>query len=240
VNNEAVQKELGLKEDQVAKVRDLGEQVRDEMRAAMQAGGGFGDFRDLSPEERQKRMTEFQARMAETTKKINDKFLPLLSEILTEEQETRLQQIAWQAAGVMALLDAELQGKLGLSKEQQDKLAALNKEAGDKLAELRPQGRGPGGPGGAGGPGGPGGNFQELFTKMREINETRDKNMLEVLTADQKAKFDQAKGKEFDVAQLRPRFGGPGGPGGPGGSGGPGAAPGGAPGQGRPRRPQQQ
>jgi len=238
IGREPVQKDLGLKEDQVAKVNEMNDAIRDERRSAF-GQTNFGDFQNLSQEERQKRFQEMQAKAAETRKKIDEKFKPMLSEILTEEQEKRLDQIVLQVAGVPALLEADLQKKLGLSKEQTDKLAAINKEYTDKRTELMPQGFGGRGPGGGGQ-----GNFQETFTKLRELGETRDKDMLAVLTADQKAKYDEAKGKEFDVASVR-GFGGrgPGGPGGggPGGAGGrPGGEgrPGGAPGGGRPRPPQ--
>lgn len=230
VRNEAAQKDMALKEDQVAKVKELTDQIGEERRAAFQGGGAgsFQDFQSLSQEEREKRIAELNKRREEASKKINEKFLPLLSEILTEEQETRLQQIVWQAAGAQALLEKELATKLNLSSEQQDKLASINKDAADKAAELRPQfGRGGGGA-----------NFQEAFAKIREVNETRDKNLNDVLTAEQKAEFAKLKGKEFDVAQLR-QFGGRGGFGGgqgrPGGEGRPGGAsgrPGGA--EGRP------
>jgi hypothetical protein len=48
------------------------------------------------------------------------------------------------------------------------------------------------------------------------LNQTRDKDLAAVLTADQTAAFAKLKGKEFDVAQLRrgPGAGGPGGQGG--------------------------
>ena len=69
--------------------------------------------------------------------------------------------------------------------------------------------------------------MEENQKKMTELNATRDKQLAEVLTADQKADFEKLKGKTFDVAQLRPQFGG--GPGGQGGGGGANPA-------GRPRR----
>jgi len=222
VQREPVQKDLGLKEDQVAKIAKMGTEIREEMQSG-RPEGGFGDFQNLSPEERQKRITEMQARGAETRKKVDEKFKPMLSEILTEEQEKRLDQIVLQAEGPAALLEADLSKKLGLSKDQTDKLASINKEYTDKQRELMPQfGRG-----GAAGGGGAGGGGQEAFTKMRELRETRDKDMVAVLNADQKAKYEEAKGKAFDVASLR---GGPGG----GGAGGAGGRPGGGAG-GRPR-----
>jgi Spy/CpxP family protein refolding chaperone len=226
VNNDAVQKDLALKEDQVGKVKELGDQVREEMRAGGSGAGSFADFQNLSQEERDKRIAEAQTRREESAKKINDKFLPLLSEILTEEQETRLQQIVWQANGVEALVDKELAAKLKLSNEQQDKLASLSKEYSDKRAEMFRGFR-------------PGQGGQDAFAKMGELRETRDKNMNDVLTAEQKAELTKLKGKEFDVAQLRGRgFGGPGGGQGGAGQGRPGGGegrPGGRPdGQGRP------
>ncbi|HEV3022424.1 MAG TPA: hypothetical protein VGX76_08150, partial [Pirellulales bacterium] len=52
------------------------------------------------------------------------------------------------------------------------------------------------------------------------FNEDRNARLMAVLSDEQKAKLDELKGKPFDMAQLRPRFGGPGGPGGAGGGGG--------------------
>lgn len=233
MNAEAVQRELGLQDEQINKIRELAQQVREERRAAFQNLGGPADFQNLSPEERQQRFAQMQSRLQETNRKINEKFLPMLSEILTEQQEQRLQQIAWQVAGTQALLDPEVQRELKLSQEQIDKLNKINKETEDKLAEMRPQfGRGPGRGENTGGPP----NFQETFARIREITENRDKSFQEVLTAEQKSRWEQMRGKEFDVAQLRPQFGR--GFGGPGGAGGPGDGPGqgrrGGPGGGRP------
>jgi Spy/CpxP family protein refolding chaperone len=237
VGRESVQKDLALKEDQVAKVNEMSGQIRDERRAAF-GQGNFGDFQNLSQEERQKRFQEMQTKAAESRKKTDEKFLPMLAEILTEEQDKRLDQIVLQVAGVPALLEADLQKKLGLSKDQTDKLASVNKEYTDKRTELMPQGFGGGGRPPGGGQGNQG-NFQETFTKLTELRETRDKDMLAVLNADQKAKYDEAKGKAFDVASVQ-GFGGRGpGGGGPGGAGGrPGGGqgrPGANPGEGRPR-----
>jgi len=214
VQREPVQKDLGLKEDQVAKIEKMGTEIREEMRSAFTGGGQFNpaDFQNLSEADRAKRREEMQARTAETRKKVDEKFKPMLSEILTEEQEKRLDQIALQVEGPPALLEADMSKKLNLSKDQTDKLASINKEYTDKQRELMPQGFGRGGQGGGGGAGG----GQEVFTKMRELRETRDKDMVAVLNADQKAKYEEAKGKAFDVASVR---GGPGG-GGPGGAGG--------------------
>jgi hypothetical protein len=112
--------------------------------------------------------------------------------------------------------DPDLIAALKITKEQQDKLTAIAKEYGDKQRDLFPRG-------GAGGGERP--NFEELQKKMRELGESRDKALLEVLTPDQREQFAKLKGKPFDVAQLRRGFGGPGGPGGGFGGGRPGGAP---------------
>jgi hypothetical protein len=231
--NEAVQQDLGVKEDQVNKLADLAD---DEREARMAAGRDSGfDFRavmELPEAERQAKMEEFTKKMQELGKKVDAQFEPKLAEVLDDAQLDRLRQISWQASGVQAYQDPEVVAALAITQEQQDKIAAAIKDHQAKRSELfrgMGPGRGPGGggpgrgPGGPGGPGG-GGDFQERFAKMRELDEARDTAVKGLLTSEQQAQFKEMLGAEFDVAQLRPRFGGRGGPGGPGG--GPGGPPG--------------
>lgn len=202
--NEAVQKELGLTDDQIAKVKTLNDSAREELRGG---NDGFAGLRDLPEDERRAKMTEMMAKQAEASKKVAEKYKPKLAEVLDAKQVTRLDQIALQAAGAQAYADPEVAKTLKLTKDQQDKLASITKEAGEKTRELFGQG-------GGGGAGGGGGNME----KVREINAARDKDLAAVLTADQATQFASMKGKEFDVAALRRGPGGPGG-GGQGGQG---------------------
>ena len=220
--NEAVQKELNLSDEQVGDIKSLGEKVREEMQPLF--AGGFGG-RDQSEEER----TKAREKMTEGMKKVNDKFQPKLNELLEPAQRDRLKQIQIQAASTQAYQLPDVVAALKLSKEQQDKLEAVNKEFRDKRGELF-QGFG----GGFGAAGGERPSREEMQKrteenqkKTTELTASRDKQIAEVLTADQKAEFEKLKGKTFDVAQLRPQFGG--GPGGQGGGGGANPA-------GRPRR----
>lgn len=215
INAEPVQKDLELKEDQVAKVKTLGEEVRKEMEAN-RGNFNFGEFQNLSEEERNKRIEEMRVKGVENARKLNEKFRPKLAEILDAKQQERLRQIGWQVVGSQALLDAELAKSLDLSDDQKKKLTDVSKEFEDKQRELF-----------RGGPGG--GDFQERFAKMRELNESRDKALTAVLSKEQTTKYTALLGPEFDVAELRRGFGGPGGRG-PGGDR-PNAP-------GRPRRPQ--
>ncbi len=208
---EPVQKELALKEDQIAKLKTLGEEARKEMQGG---GGPGGGGQDLSADERRKMMEE---RM-EAARKLNEKYKPKVAEILDAKQNERMKQIQMQAMGSRIYQDADVVKALDLSKEQQEKLTASNKEFEDKRNEMFRAAFGGGGGGG-------GGDARE---KMREMTEANDKKLAEILSKDQTAKLETLKGAKFDVAQLRGGFGG----GGPGGGGG---RPAGA--EGRPRRP---
>lgn len=211
--NPAVQKELGVTEDQIAKLKKLGEEAREEMQAGGGGGGDFAALRDLPEEERRAKMTEMMNKRMEATRKVVEKYKPKLTEVLDAKQVERLNQIALQAAGSGAYSDPDVAKALKLSKEQQDKIATITKEFGEKQR--------------ASFTGGGGGGGEDARAKMRELSTARDKDLAAVLTDDQKTQLEKMKGKEFDVAALR------GGPGGPGGGGRPG---GGRPGaEGRPK-----
>jgi Spy/CpxP family protein refolding chaperone len=203
----AVQKELSVTEEQAAKLKTLNEEFRAEMAK------GFEEFRNLSEEERTAKRDEIRAKSAENNKKVVEAFEPKLAAVLDAKQVERLKQIALQAAGSQAYSDPAVAKSLKLSKDQEEKIAAIVKDFAAKQRELFP------GRGGAGGGGGQGGGA-EAFAKMRELGTERDKALEAVLTADQKDQLAKLKGKEFDMAQLRGGFGGPGGAGGPGGGGG--------------------
>jgi hypothetical protein len=192
VTNEAVQKDLGVKEDQTSKLKDLSDDINDERRQLVEGAGiDFRGLRDLSGEEREKRMAEIQTKMKDISKQINDKFRPQLEKTLSKDQLARLQEIAIQAAGPQALEDANVAKDLGLSKEQQDKIAGIDKDFAKKLGGLR--GRGQGG----------GGDASERMAKMKELHDEQLAKATEVLSADQQAKFTKLKGKTFDTAKLR-------------------------------------
>lgn len=188
--NEAVQKDLGLKPDQADKLKDLAGDVREEMQSEL-AGAGidFQGLQDLSREERQKRMAEIQTKMAEVNKKINAKFMPKLNEILDKGQQTRLHEIALQAAGPAALEQADVVKALAITSDQQEKLKKLNTEMGEKRTALFTAG----------------GDREERMAKAAAIAKEHGEKANEILTKDQMAKFEQMKGKPFDVSQLRRR-----------------------------------
>ena len=95
LTQEAVQKELGLTPETVEKGRKLVDEVRAAGQAEMASLFGEGGFQNMTEEQRR----ELPAKMAAMTAALQEKFAPKAKELLTAEQYTRLQQIAWQAAG---------------------------------------------------------------------------------------------------------------------------------------------
>jgi hypothetical protein len=201
LGNEALQKELAITDDQKSKITTLSTELREKMQAG---APDFASIRDLPEAERNAKFAE----MREKSTKVAEEFKSKFAEILTKEQNDRLQQIQWQLVG---LRDESLLKALNVSAEQTEKLKKIDTESQAKIEALpRPDRNG-----GAEA-------FQERQTKTREITEEANKAKMEVLTSEQKDQLTKLKGKEFDVSALRPRFGGGGGPGGgrPGGAGG--------------------
>jgi hypothetical protein len=193
VRNEAVQKDIGLTD--AAKVTAVAEEFGTSIRSEMEASGlSFQGLRDLPEAEQAAKRREFATKSAEITKKVTEKLEPKLKEALTAEQLARLGEIKLQASGVAALSDAAVVKELGLSEEQQKKIADLRAEADKARAEMMASARG-------------GGNIQEVMTKVREASAATLTKATDVLDAGQKEKFSALKGKPFDVAQLGGRGG---------------------------------
>lgn len=190
VRSEAVQKEIGVTDDQKAKLAALLEEYQSESQKARADAGLEGiNFREITEEQRKK--------MQEVNKTLTDKYTPKLKETLKPEQLERVQQISYQLAGPAAYGDPDVVKALEITKEQQDKLATIRADFQKKQQELFAGG-------GAGG-------GREAFAKLRE---EQNAEIAKVLTAEQTEKFTKLKGKEIDVSTL---FGGGRGPGGAGG-----------------------
>ncbi|MCI0361275.1 MAG: hypothetical protein L0211_22565 [Planctomycetaceae bacterium] len=181
--NEAVQKDLGLTD--AAKVNALSEEYRDAIQKELSDSGiDFGALRDLPEAERNAKVRELTAKYEAAQKKVNDSLEPKLKELLTADQLKRLGEIRIQANGTASLVDAAVIKELGLSEDQQKKIAEIRAEADKARSELLR-----------------GGN-QEAFAKLREMNEQTLAKATDVLDAGQKEKFTALKGKPFDVSQI--------------------------------------
>jgi hypothetical protein len=194
IGHDAVQKELGLTQEQVAKVKDLVAEVHVEWTQQIQAaGGGFRGQQNRSREDRQTRIAQMRSKQAEIASNVNAKYGSKLAEILDKPQQSRLHEIAIQVAGSQAFQDAEVAQKLGLTKAEQDQLAAVHREYSDKIAQLRSQ-RGQGDPAAS-------------FAKRNELRQEELAKSTEVLTRIQRETFTAMRGKPFDVAQIHQSHG---------------------------------
>lgn len=182
VGNEAVQKDIGLTD--TSKVTPLVEEYRNAMRDAT-AGSDFQGLRDLPQAEQAAKMRELTAKLDAAQKKVNESVEPKLKEALTADQLKRLNEIKIQANGIASLSDAAVVKELGLSDEQQKKIADVRAEGEKARRELFGSG-----------------NNQEAFAKIREVTEQTLTKATDVLDAGQKEKFTALKGKPFDVSQL--------------------------------------
>jgi len=204
---EEVRQQLNITEDQMTKLREAGEKLREENR------GLFEGLRDLPEDERQEKI---RAAMAQIQAKGEEN----IKAVLSEAQMKRLKELELQWSlriGVEVLLRDDVAKELGLSEEQKTKLQALVDQIAEKRREVF---RGAG----------PGAQPEQFGQRMNELQAEARAEVQKILSEEQVGKLKAMLGEPFQFPA--PRFG-PGGFGRPG-AGGP-AAPGG-PGGGTPRR----
>jgi Spy/CpxP family protein refolding chaperone len=150
--------------------------------------GSFRDLRNLSREERQKNHEE-QTRADEKA----------LAGILDAGQLKRLKQIALQQQGARALADPAVADALKLTDKQRGKARAIRED----LARGTGNGFRRGGAG----------NREEARKKAEEARKAADEKLMNLLTAEQKAKWKELTGEPFKGELRRPDFRGRGRPG---------------------------
>lgn len=176
LRNPQVQGELKLTEEQRSKVEQLGENLREKFRGLGQ------ELRQLSPEEREKRL---QAVNAEVEKE--------LAKILKEQQLKRLKQIALQVEGLAALRRPEVAKQVGINEGQQKRIQEILREAAEKRRALFQQ-RPPSDP-------------QATFQEMRKIRKWVDEQISKLLTKQQRKRWQKLIGEpfKFELQPLGPR-----------------------------------
>ncbi len=191
---EAVQKELELVSEQKEKLKDVAEKAGAKARESFAA---MGKLRDASEEERKAKFEEMGNTMraqAEQTKK-------QIEEILLPHQVERLKQITLQIRGLGALEDKEVQDALGITEQQKEKMKSLGESAIEKFRGMM-------------GRGGDENERKARREKMESARKELEGQILDILTPEQKEKFDKMKGAKIDIdmSQLMPRRPGRGGP----------------------------
>jgi len=196
-----VQKELELVDDQKAQLKTLGDELGQKVRKE------FSGIRDLPQAQRAAKYAEIQAKV----KPLNEEALKKVQEILLPHQWDRLNEISIQVRGAGALADEKVQKELGLSDDQKSKLKSIQEKAraditslfqGLRDANLDDDARRA--------------KMAEMREKVQGMIKAASDDATNVLSADQRDKFEKMKGAKIEI--QFPQRGGRGGPGGPGGS----------------------
>jgi Spy/CpxP family protein refolding chaperone len=202
---------LGLTEDQIAAIKKL----QDELRPMGGRGGGgrpggngqrgqrpnnpdvrvdgpdrfFVQAQGQRAQPSEEDIRKFREQAQERAKKEREE----LAKILKPEQAKRLMEIYTQQAGTSALGDADVAKEVGVSDEQKGKMDKIRQEAMAGMRDLFG-----------------GGDREAARTKLAEMRKSTDEKVLAVLSDEQKKKFEDLKGKKFDMPE-QPRGGRPGG-----------------------------
>jgi hypothetical protein len=185
-----VQSELKLTDAQKTQVDEMLEKLFEGRR------GQFFQLRELSAEDRQKRMAE---RRSQEEKQVKG--------ILTADQQKRYRQLQLQQQGFAALSDRSVQDELKLTDEQRTKVETIQREQGESMRVVF-QRDGDGPP-----------DFAAIRPKMEAMRKQTDDKLAAVLTEAQKQQWKEMLGTAFKFPEFRlgPPPGGPGGPPPPGG-----------------------
>lgn len=181
---EDVQKELNLTDAQKSKIKAIMDKAAEDRRAMMEEMRNGGGDREAMT----KHMQEAQAKVKKET-----------DAVLNDDQKKRLQEIEIQVQGARALLNPDVQKALGITDAQKKSLEAAQQKNMDRMREMMEEMRNSGG----------GGGGEEMRNAMQENQKKLETEMLAVLTAEQKTKFESMKGKKFEgAAAAGGQFGG--------------------------------
>jgi Spy/CpxP family protein refolding chaperone len=188
-----VQKELNITDAQKPKLDDLLEELQSDAQSAM-SGFDFQAIRDMSPEERNTKMSEIRAK----TDELNKQSEPKIAKVLDENQMKRLKQLQIQQEGSAAFTRPEVVAKLNLTDDQKAKIKKLQDDA---MAQMRS----------AFNPDASQEERQAARAKMQESRAKTLKDIVALLNSDQAKTWSELTGKEFKFPPFR-GFGGGRGP----------------------------
>jgi Spy/CpxP family protein refolding chaperone len=181
-----VPKELSLTDEQEEKLDAVAKAGSEAMRARIAL------FESLAPAERQARMQEQREFMTKLTDEAEQK----IAAILSPAQLQRLTEIRLQLEGPVAIAHPQVVEALGLSDDQRGQLKSVRDQASDEVEQMRQAAlRSP--------PEEREAKSAELQKKIAEIATKMGQKYLEVLTPEQREKFERMKGAKFSPSPLR-------------------------------------
>jgi Spy/CpxP family protein refolding chaperone len=183
LNNAKVQKDLELTDDQRVKAT-----------AAAKDSSAALDESVTSLSEENPDPAELNEKIGELVRDAQNRLLKKLDEILTPRQGKRLKEIILQSQGSMALLDPDVMKTIEISEDQQKQMNELRDIFQKKMREfavMRVQSPGP-----ATYPD----NAAEMKEKMLKARKALDDTMLQVLTPEQREKFEKMQGAKIELS----------------------------------------
>jgi Spy/CpxP family protein refolding chaperone len=181
LNGEAVQKELGLTDEQKKTISQLSDQMRADALEIMSG------LQDLSPEEQKEHMPELMKMVGDKGKEMQAK----IDQMLDKKQVTRLKELSLQNRGAQALEDDEVIAALKITDDQKKKLTDVREEGAKKMEETMQSLRSGGGDQG------------EIRQKLMAMRKELGDKALAVLTSEQRQQFDKMKGPKFEFPPNR-------------------------------------
>jgi hypothetical protein len=181
VNSPAVQEDLKLTDDQKAKLKGLASKRPAATSSRTKTSGGSN-------------AQAARAAIAAQQKQLDD--------LLGADQRKRLEQIALQVEGPLAVSKPEVAKKINLTTGQVKQVRSIVVEARNQLAQLGPPTPPPTDKPGAGGDPGQS-NQPPDRAQLEQVRQAAGTRVMEVLKPAQKDAFSQLLGPPFDVAKLR-------------------------------------
>ena len=181
LSTEAVQKELGLSEDQTKNINEVANQMKAE---AMEIMSGL---QDLTPEERQQELPGLMKMMTEKAKDLQGK----VDKVLDAKQTARIGELSLQRRGVEALQDDTIIATLKINDEQKQKLAAIQDDAATRQQEIIQAVLANGG------------NREGVREKIMALRKELSDKALATLTDAQREQFEKMKGAKFNFPPQR-------------------------------------
>lgn len=183
---EKVQTELKLSDEQKEKIKTAADEARTQGRELF---SGLQGLRDKSEEERTKAFAEMREKGAEMRKEADAKAVA----VLDDAQKKRLQGIYIQVAGVRSLSDEAIAKELEINELQAEEIKLAledsRKKAGEQQREMFGKLR-------------DGSLTREDYgKKMEELRGAGDKDVLAVLSEDQRKEYEALQGEKVEITQ---------------------------------------
>jgi Spy/CpxP family protein refolding chaperone len=127
LRQEDVREEIGLTDEQVEKLKELGKKYTEGMKYDWQS------IRKLSAEQRREKFKDLR----ENRKKVAEEITAEIEELLTEDQKEQIEEINFRMRAPGALMSPRVLEAIGLSEEQKEKLGELRQEMAEQYKQIR-------------------------------------------------------------------------------------------------------